>query len=73
MPSFLKLRTSAVVLMASILLCGFAHGSWLGALGYVSDPVAVACDLVTSIETTVTNFQKLSERMDPTCSEYNQP
>lgn len=69
----LKFQTSAVLLMASILLCGFAHRSWLGNLGDAPDPIALACDLAHSIHRAATNFQELSERMDPTCSECNQP
>jgi hypothetical protein len=49
MPKVLKFRTSAVVLVLSILLWGFAHRSCLDALGEMPNPIGVVWDLATSI------------------------
>lgn len=73
MPKALKIRTSAVVIAVSILLCGFARRSGFDILCESPDPIPLACDLVHAFHRTAMNFQELSERMDPTCSECNQP
>lgn len=71
--SVLKFRLTAVVLVALTLLCGFASKTWPGKLSELLNPLAFSCALCRSAHRAVTNFKELSERMDPTCSECNQP
>jgi hypothetical protein len=68
-----KLRTPAALFLAAILPWGLAHVSWADAVSHIPDPIAMASELIESAHRAVTNFNELSERMDPTCSECNQP
>ena len=71
--SIMKFRLPTVVLLASTLVCGFARRSWSDGISSVPTPVDFACELTESAHKVVTNFKELSERMDSTCSECNQP
>jgi hypothetical protein len=68
-----KLMLPTVVPLATILACGFVHLSFGGGLRRVPNCIELADDFVGFFHRAATSFTKLSERMDPTCSECNQP
>jgi hypothetical protein len=68
-----KLRTPAVLFLAAILAWGLARVSWAGVVSHIPDPIAMASEVIESAHRAVTNFNELSERIDPTSSECNQP
>lgn len=68
-----KLILSTVVPLATILACGLAHSSFGDGLRSVPNCIELAGDVTGFFHRAATSFTELSERMDPTCSECNQP
>jgi hypothetical protein len=66
-------RIPAVVLFASLLACVTGCRSMSDTISSVPAPVDFASELRETMHRVVTNFTELSERMDPTRSECNQP
>ena len=71
--SIAKLVRPTVVPLATILACGLAHSSFGDGLGSVPNGVELAGDVMGFFHRAATSFTELSERLDPTCSECNQP
>jgi hypothetical protein len=71
--SVAKLMLATVVPLAPLLACGFVHLSFGGGLRSVPNCIELAGDVTGFFHRVATSFTELSERMDPTCSECNQP
>jgi hypothetical protein len=71
--SVTKLMLPTVVPLATILACGLAHSSFGDGPSNVPNCIELAGDVMGFFHRVATNFTELSERMDPTCSECNQP
>ena len=71
--SVAKLVLLTVVPLAAILACGLAHSSFGDGLSSVPNCIELAGDVMGIFDRVAASFTKLSERMDPTCSECNQP
>ena len=71
--SVTRLVLLTVVPLATILACGFVHLSFGGGLRSVPNCIELEDDFVGFFHRAATSFTELSERMDPTCSECNQP
>jgi hypothetical protein len=71
--SVTRLMLPTAVPLATILACVFVHLSFVGGLRRVPNCIELAEDCVGFFHRAATSFTKLSERMDPTCSECNQP
>ena len=71
--SVTRLVLPTAVPLATILACGFVHLSFGGGLRSVPNCIELAGDVTGFFHRVATGFTELSERMDPTCSECNQP
>jgi hypothetical protein len=69
----LKVKFATVVNLTTILAFGLAHSPVAEALRGIPNCVEQAGDVMGFFHRVATGFIELSERMDPTCSECNQP